>query len=305
MSPGSVKLGRAASATLAARPSPVSSMPPHQTGTPLRLAEVVDAARLEIAAHPAGLDVDDAAGAERDCVLGRSSRGDRLVEADRRAEEARQLGMSADVVLGQRLLDQEQVELVELRQLRSVGQGVGGVGVDLQEDLREALANRADRLDVVPGLDLELDAAVALREIAADDLDELGRILVDADRDAAVDGGTHGSEVLGQRDAGDPKLGVEDGHLERRLRHRMTVERPEELRDLVRGDVAGLEETRQQVTAQDVLGAVGVLRGVERSGHRDALTPAFGLGADDADEQDVSLLFDAERHPERRDHREC
>ena len=34
MSPGSVKPGSAASATFAARPMPVSSMPPHQTGTP-------------------------------------------------------------------------------------------------------------------------------------------------------------------------------------------------------------------------------------------------------------------------------
>ena len=34
MSPGSVKPGRLASATFAARPMPVSSMPPHHTGTP-------------------------------------------------------------------------------------------------------------------------------------------------------------------------------------------------------------------------------------------------------------------------------
>ena len=53
--------------------------------------------------------------------------------------------MSADVVLGQRLLDQEQVELVELRQLRGVGKGVGGVGVDLQQDRREAFAHGARR----------------------------------------------------------------------------------------------------------------------------------------------------------------
>ncbi len=86
-------------------------------------ADVVDAARLEVAADAAGLDVDDAACAERDRVLRGSSRGDRLVEADRRADEPRQLGVPEDVVLGQRLLDEEQVELVELGEVLGVGEG--------------------------------------------------------------------------------------------------------------------------------------------------------------------------------------
>ena len=149
--------------------------------------------------------------------------------------------MSSDVVFSQRLFDQKQVELVELRQPRGVGKCVSGVGVDLQEDLREAFANGADGLDVMAGLDLELDAAVALREVTADDFDQLGRILVDADRDSAVDLGADCSQVFGQRNAGPSQLGVEDGHLERRLRHRMTVDRVEDLPDLVGGDVTGLE----------------------------------------------------------------
>ena len=149
--------------------------------------------------------------------------------------------MSSDVVFRQRLLDQKQVELVELRQPPGVGKGVGSVGVDLQEDLREAFANGADGFDVMAGLDLELDAAVALREVTADDFDQLGRILVDADRDSAVDLGADCSQVFGQRNTGPSQLGVEDGHLERRLRHRMTVDRVEDLPDLVGGDVTGLE----------------------------------------------------------------
>ncbi len=115
----------------------------------------------------------------------------------------------------------------------------------------------------------------------------------------------NGAEVVGERTARGAQLGVEDGHLECRLRHGMTVERTEDLGDLIRGDVAGLEEARQQVAAHHILGSVGVLRGVERPGHGDALAPAFGLGADDVHEQDVALMLDAERHPERRDHRDA
>src|SRR5262245_53617381 len=105
--------------------------------------------------------------------------------------------MSSDVVFRQRLPDEKQIELIELREPRGVGNRVGGVGVDLEEDLREAFANGADGLDVMAGLDLELDAAVALRQIAADDFDQLGRILVDADRDSTVDLGADCTQVFG------------------------------------------------------------------------------------------------------------
>ena len=156
-----------------------------------------------------------------------------------------------------------------------------------------------------PGLDLELDAAIALGEVAADDFDELGRILVDADRDSAVDLGAHRSEMVAERDAGGSQLGIEDGHLERRLRHGMTVDRAEDLPDLVGGDVARLEEPRQQVTADDVLGAVHVLGRVERPGHRHAFAPTLGIAGDDAHEEDVAVVLDAEGHPEGGDHRDA
>ncbi len=51
MSPGSVKPGSAASAALAARPRPVSTMPPHQTAQAVGGREIVDPHRLEVAAR--------------------------------------------------------------------------------------------------------------------------------------------------------------------------------------------------------------------------------------------------------------
>ena len=57
--------------------------------------------------------------------------------------EPRQLGVPEEVVLGQRLLDQQQVVRVELGERAGVGARVRGVRVDLEEDVAEALAHRA------------------------------------------------------------------------------------------------------------------------------------------------------------------
>ncbi len=92
----------------------------------------MDPDRFEVAADTSGLDVGDLAGPEFDGVRGAGGRDERLVEADRRLDLGGQAGVADDVVLGQGLLDQEEVELVEAAQVRAVGPAVGGVGVDLE-----------------------------------------------------------------------------------------------------------------------------------------------------------------------------
>ena len=54
-----------------------------------------------------------------------------------------QLGVVDDVVVGQRLLDHHQVEIVQLAQVIGVGQGVGGIGVHHQLDGGKMLAHLA------------------------------------------------------------------------------------------------------------------------------------------------------------------
>ena len=49
-----------------------------------------------------------------------------------RAQPLGQFGVAAHVVLGQRLLDQQQVEGIEPGQVARVGERVGRVGVDLE-----------------------------------------------------------------------------------------------------------------------------------------------------------------------------
>ena len=51
------------------------------------------------------------------------------------------------VVVIERLLDQQQVERIELREQRRIVQRVGGVGVDLQRDVAERRAHALDRVD--------------------------------------------------------------------------------------------------------------------------------------------------------------
>src|SRR5439155_250748 len=90
-------------------------------------AQVVDPARLQIAADAPWLEVDDPARAQLDRVAGRLQGMDRLVEADRRANGLRQLCVGEHLLLGHGLLDEQQGEGIELRQVRGVGQRVGGV----------------------------------------------------------------------------------------------------------------------------------------------------------------------------------
>src|SRR5664279_173837 len=84
-------------------------------------AEIVNRARLRKSTDAPRLDVDDAAGTERDHVFGLFDTGDRLVEADRRLQHPLELGVPNDVVECGRLLDHDEIEVVELLQAIGVG----------------------------------------------------------------------------------------------------------------------------------------------------------------------------------------
>ena len=111
---------------------PNSCIPPHQTGHASREAEVVHPLRLAQAAHAADLDVDHPAGTQVERLARVVGRVDALVEADRRLQGGLEPGVVDDVVVGQRLLDQEQVEVVERLERRQVIERVRRVGVDLE-----------------------------------------------------------------------------------------------------------------------------------------------------------------------------
>ena len=184
--------------------------------------------------------------------------------------------MVEELLFGERLLDEQQTELVEAFQLVAMLDSVGSVGVHLKRNaLTELLPHRSDRLDVPARLDLELDALVTVCEVARDGSEKSGDRFVDADGHSAVDRFARGAEVAAERDALGPELGIEYSHLEGRLRHS------------VPDDVSGRgcnpsscerllpKQPRKQMHAYHVLCSVYILGGVDGILQGDTLTPAL------------------------------
>ena len=107
--------------------------------------------------------------------------------------------MVDDVVVRQRLFDQQQVEGVELLERGEVVQRVSRVGIDLQRDRGIALANPPDHVHVPPGPDLELDAAVSLVQELIDLIEQDFDVRLDAQADAGKDLGPRATQQFVQR----------------------------------------------------------------------------------------------------------
>ena len=106
---------------------------------------------------------------------------------------SRQMGFQAgaearvgeNVVPAERLLDHDEVKGVERLQQRRVFQPIRGIRIDHQPDARKSFAERADRLDIIARLDLDLDALVTRRQFLFDFADQRCDRGLDADRNAA------------------------------------------------------------------------------------------------------------------------
>ena len=157
-SPGSVKFGSDASATLCARPTPLSSIPPHHTGIRVSVAEVVDSFDTANPPTRPGLMLMIRPAPSVIMSSARSTLSDRLVETERRRQATLQLGMPQEIVAAQRLLDHDEIERVELLQVTGVGQRVGGVRVGHQMHRWTELApHRTHVIDIGARLNLHLD----------------------------------------------------------------------------------------------------------------------------------------------------
>ena len=260
-------------------------------------AQIVDPDRFGQAPDPTSLDVDDRAGAGVERRARGGGGGDRLVEADRRAQPAGQLGVAGDVVLGQGLFDQEEVEIVEPGEMVCVVEGVRGVGVDLQEDVgTHGRPQRHEGFDVGARLDLALDPAVSLGEVALDHPHQFRPVALDPDRDAGIDRVPLAAEVLGQGTARPAQVRVEERHLHRGFGHGVAL-------DVV--EPPSGQDPRQQVPLEDVVSPGRVLGRVGGFGERHALAPSLGAVArQDPDQDDVLHRLRAERRPEGGDERQ-
>jgi len=243
----------------------------------------VDPLRFQVPADPPGLDVEVGRGAQRDRLDGALERDDRLVQADGGAHEGRELRVLAQVLGAQGLLDQQQVELVELRQLAGVAEPVRGVRVHLERHaVAEPLAHRPHRLDVPTGLDLELDPLVPLLEVPRDRVEQL----VDRPEDPHRHPGWHPVplhlEVRPERQPVLAQARVKHRHLQGGLRHPVPDDAPAQPRDVVRADLALAEQAWHEEVADHLVRAVVVLRGVDRLGEGDTLASALDVVGDRA-----------------------
>ena len=100
---------------------------------------------------------------------------------------------------GQRLLDHDQVEFVELLERLDVAKREGVVRVGHERRIGKRLSHCAHELDIVARLDLQLDLVVALLDRAPRALDERCRAALDAERDARLNACACAADELRQR----------------------------------------------------------------------------------------------------------
>ena len=79
-------------------------------------------------------------------------------------------------------------------------EGISGVGIAAQGDVRPARADAVEYFDVPAGLDLDLDAAVAGGEFSGDFFQQLLDALLNADGDSAGDLAMGAPQQLPQRE---------------------------------------------------------------------------------------------------------
>ena len=90
-----------------------------------------------------------------------AQRMDAFVQADRRLELGRDFAMQHDVVVEERLLDEQQLEIVERLQIGPGVERVGRIRVDLEQNIRIRLPQCRRRRSVESWPDLHLQPLVA------------------------------------------------------------------------------------------------------------------------------------------------
>ena len=186
-----------------------------------------------------------------------------FVEADRRFDLALKLGVGKDVVPAKRLLDHDEVEGVELLQKGRVFEAISGVGVGHQADAREALAERADRLDIVARLDFDFDALVAGGESFFHFCNQRGGGRLDSDRNAAGNFVARAAEKFGERQIFLLGLGVPERGFERGFGHVVAAHGREQVPHFRSGGDFFSFQQRPKMIAQNQPGGFHRFVGIE------------------------------------------
>src|SRR6185437_5166309 len=174
---------------------------------------------LPVAGYTPQLDVDDTAGSHGDCSLHIAQAMDALVQADRRTQLPLQLGMLINLIPAQRLLHIVEGELVEPSQRGYILKRIGGVCVNGQRNIRVCFAHGLDDINIVPWLDLELDAPVSGRQLSSNAFQQYAGVFVNAHRYAARQAFEGSTQQGPERDIARACCRIPCGSLKRSLGH--------------------------------------------------------------------------------------
>jgi hypothetical protein len=97
------------------------------------------------------------------------------------------LNVVDDIVPRQRLLDHQQLELVQPLEEVNISQRVSGIGVTHQDNRRETVSHFPHNIQVPARLDLDLDTLIAGGDLFLDFREQFSDGVLDANRNATVD----------------------------------------------------------------------------------------------------------------------
>ena len=146
-------------------------------------------------------------------------RNDALVKTNWRLQAPLQLRVVYDVVVGQGLLDQQEVESVEVRQMFSVIQRVDAVGVNLKPQVGPSFAYRPRRGEIPPRFNLELDPLVARCNITRHDTQQAVEVRLHPNADAHLNLRARAAKHLAQTATRQASEEIPGGELKTGLRH--------------------------------------------------------------------------------------
>src|SRR6266496_6046209 len=124
---------------------------------------------------------------------------DGFVQTDGGLDLSLQLCMEENVIVPERLLDHQQVEIVELSQMSKVREAVRGIRVTTKDDPGPALADFFEYINVPAGFYLDLDSLISGGMLGFDLFKQLLVRVLDSDRYSAHDFSQLSSQQLPKR----------------------------------------------------------------------------------------------------------
>ena len=128
---------------------------------------------LTESAHASELDIENAAGLEKDRLLRMMHGSNTFVEANRSFELRLQGRVIHDFVVRQRLLDHHQPIFIQLSQVVCIRQRVSRVRICHQPDRGKMRANFFHNVHIPAGLDFDLDALIARGDFLLDSVQKI------------------------------------------------------------------------------------------------------------------------------------